>query len=62
MKFEINKKALQDLEKQLSATVKVPNGSEAAAIRSVKQEYKTKTGAELTDEAARNLVRRARNR
>ncbi|WP_109527420.1 hypothetical protein [Nocardia aurea] len=62
MKFELNKKALEELEKQLSATVEVPAGPEADAIRAVKQQYKQKTGAELNTEGARKIVREARKR
>lgn len=60
MKFELDKKAMQDLEKRLSATVEVPAGSEADAIRSVQQQYKSNTGIELDVATARNIVREAR--
>lgn len=61
MKIELNAQALRDLEKQLTQTVEVPlDGSEADAIRTVKQQYKRKTGAELDTAAARNIVRQAR--
>ncbi|MBL1074868.1 hypothetical protein JK358_10735 [Nocardia sp. 2] len=61
MKFEINQKAMRELEKQLSGTVQVPlDGSESDAIRSVKQQYKKTTGIELDTNSARKIVRQAR--
>ncbi|WP_433600611.1 hypothetical protein ACQPXH_01780 [Nocardia sp. CA-135953] len=61
MKFEINPQALRDLEKQLTQTLQVPrDGSEADAMRTVKEQYKQKTGVELDDDALRGIVRKAR--
>ncbi|MGW0355829.1 hypothetical protein ACWDXV_16645 [Nocardia nova] len=61
MKFEINPQSLRDLEKQLTQTLQVPtDGSEADAMRSVKQQYRKKTGVELDDNTLRGIVRKAR--
>ncbi|MBW4779485.1 hypothetical protein HQO84_17555 [Rhodococcus fascians] len=60
-KVTVNAKAMRDLEKRLTAEVKVPSGgSESAAMADVKRQYEKQTGAKLNDAAARNLVRKGR--
>ncbi|MGV9334750.1 hypothetical protein [Nocardia sp. NPDC003726] len=59
IKVKFNQKALRDLEKPLN--VEVPRGgTEADAIRAVKQQYKKAKGIELDTDAARAIVRQAR--
>ena len=62
--FKINKAGMkkleQDLEKKLSVEIQIPaGGSEADAVRSVKEQIK-KTGATPNDSEVRKMVRDAR--
>ncbi|WP_280385766.1 hypothetical protein [Nocardia wallacei] len=59
IKVKFNQKALRDLEKPLNIEVSLV-GTEADAIRAVKQQYKKAKGIELDTDAARKIVRRAR--
>lgn len=60
-KVTLSAKAMRDLEKKMTAEVKVPlSGSETAAMADVKRQYEKQTGAKLNDAAARDLVRKGR--
>lgn len=63
MDFKPNAKGMRDLEKKLTANLEVSkSGSEAAAAAKAKRDYEKKTGAKLSDSAAREIVRKARGK
>jgi hypothetical protein len=61
MRFELNKKAIRDLEQRLTQRVAVPlNVPESDARRAVVNQYERQAGVRLTDASATEIVRKVR--